>query len=81
MIDATVLQRQKLMLELRDLVKPWTRHEKTLPGEDRAKAIGRELHTVGGEEIMQSAYYFVTSVNPAASVLSLLWHGIGKWEW
>jgi hypothetical protein len=70
-----------LMIELRDLVTSWTRHDRVLPGGYRAKEIGRLLHDLGGEDLMQSAYYFATSINPAASTLSLLWDGIGEWRW
>jgi hypothetical protein len=67
--------------ELLDLTREWTRHDRILPNEERAKAIGRRLHHLGGTPLMRMAYYHATGVNPAASVLSLLWDGIGEWRW
>lgn len=70
-----------LMLELRDLTRGWTRHDRILPGEEEARDIGRRLYELGGAALMQEAYYFVTGLNPAASSLSALWDGIGEWRW
>jgi hypothetical protein len=67
--------------ELLDVTREWTRHDRILPGEERARAIGRRLHELDGESLMQMAYYHATAVNPAATVLSLLWDGIGEWKW
>ena len=41
----------------------------------------RQLHEKGGETLMQMAYYHAAHANPAASVLSLLWDGVGAWKW
>jgi hypothetical protein len=67
--------------ELLDVTRDWTRHDRTLPNEARVKAIGRELYDLGGESLMQMAYYHATAANPAATVLALLWDGIGEWRW
>jgi hypothetical protein len=67
--------------ELLDLTREWTRHDRILPNEERVKAIGRRLCVLGGESLMQMAYYHATAANRAASVLSLLWDGIGEWRW
>lgn len=69
-----------LFIELRDLTRRWSRHDAELP-ESRARAIGEKLYRLGGEELMQRAYYYATSINPAASNLSFMWDGIGEWEW
>jgi hypothetical protein len=67
--------------ELLDLTREWSRHDRALPNEERAKAIGRQLHELGGTSLMRMAYYHATTANRAASVLSLLWDGIGEWRW
>jgi hypothetical protein len=67
--------------ELLDVTRDWTRHGRILSGEERARAIGRRLYEIGGESLMQMGYYHATAVNPAASVLSLFWDGIGDWRW
>jgi hypothetical protein len=67
--------------ELLEATRDWTRHDRILPNEERAKAIGRRLYEIGGEKLMQMSYYHCTSANPAASVLSLMWDQIGAWRW
>jgi hypothetical protein len=67
--------------ELLELTRAWTRHDRILPNEIRVKAIGRQLYELGGEQLMRMAYYHATAANRAASVLSLLWDGIGEWSW
>ena len=67
--------------ELIEVTRGWTRHDRVLPGEDRAKAIGRRLYQIGGEGLMQTAYYHATASNRAAAYLSALWDGIGLWKW
>jgi hypothetical protein len=67
--------------ELIEVTREWTRHDRILPHEDRAKAIGRRLHELGGEQLMQMAYYHATGANRAATVLSMFWDGIGEWKW
>jgi hypothetical protein len=67
--------------ELLDLTREWTRHDRILPNEARVKAIGRRLYELGGEPLMQMAYYHATDANRAATALSAFWDGIGEWKW
>jgi hypothetical protein len=67
--------------ELLAITRDWTRHDRILPNEARAKAIGRELYELGGESLMEMAYYHATGANRAATVLSAFWDGIGGWRW
>jgi hypothetical protein len=76
-----VIEVRALYDELLDLTREWTRHDRALPNAERAKAIGRRLYHLGGESLMQMAYYHATAANPAASMLSMLWDGIGEWRW
>jgi hypothetical protein len=72
---------QDLYDELLYVTHDWTRHARILPNEERARALGRRLYEIGGEGLMQMAYYRATGANPAATVLSALWDGIGEWKW
>jgi hypothetical protein len=47
----------------------------------RARAIGEELHRMGGHKLMQAAYYHVERVlGPRAGVpLQSVWHRVGDW--
>jgi hypothetical protein len=67
--------------ELLEVSREWTRHDRILPNEERARALGRRLYEIGGEGLMQMAYYHATAANPAATVLAALWDGIGEWKW
>ena len=44
-------------------------------------AIGRELYNLGGEALMQEAYYHAKGSNRCASVIQAYWDGIGDWQW
>jgi hypothetical protein len=67
--------------ELLEVTREWTRHDRILPNEERGKAIGRRLYEIGGEKLMQMAYYHATAANRAATFLAALWDGIGEWRW
>jgi hypothetical protein len=73
----------RLIVELCDVTRDWDRHQKLLPLEQevRARAIGMELYQLGGEALMQDAYYEAHAMNPAASIVQALWDGIGEWRW
>jgi hypothetical protein len=77
----TTTEVRALYDELLALTGDWSRHDPILRNENRVKAIGRRLHELGGEPLMQMAYYHATDANRAATILSALWDGIGEWKW
>lgn len=71
-----------LFKELVALSAEWNEHD-LVPEAQKAqcRAIGQQLNTLGGMELMQGAYYHAKGRNRCASMIQAYWDGIGEWRW
>jgi hypothetical protein len=71
-----------LFQRLVDLTKRWNTFEDVPPSQrSECAEIGRKLYDLGGEPMMQRAYYHAHGHNRAAHVVAAYWDGIGDWRW
>lgn len=80
------LKRRKRVASLtEELVAIGTVQGFLLPGgkkDERTQKIGRALHRIGGEDLMQEVHAAVSSRlgRPAPAHLDVAWNGIGEWR-
>lgn len=72
---------QGILNTLMELTSGWNAHDEHSPEERRrARALGQELHALGGIATMRAAYTHIHTANRFAAVLQHYWHGIGDWR-
>jgi hypothetical protein len=76
-----VVKIEALLKQLLDITGRWD-FDSDVPKSQKTqcKEVGEMLNELGGFHLMTEAYYHVRDRHPAASVLRVLWHGIGDWQ-